>query len=331
MEWNEMMEVPMNTHSPLWFVKLTLVLCLALATNVAQPAGLASASSATGPYIVFVGGTFGGTHNWTPWSNTVRHAEIGRWDTGPRIGDCTFTSYCGYHYGDDLQVVIEVGSGGLVSFDWWMQSTIDRAFDWVDIYLSVPNRPIVFIVTHANPACPSGYLCSLVTSPVTHITLDLTPYANQQVRLIFDTMTTPLGGVQGAATKAFVDNLQVGDLPSAPYLFTGFLSPLKNPPALNGLQAGKAVSVKFSLNGYQGPNIMAPDYPATHLIDCNTGVPLDNTEQTVDWDRSNLLYRADTGNYVFGWKSNPAWAGTCRQLVFRLDDGTTHRVNFQFK
>jgi extracellular elastinolytic metalloproteinase len=31
------------------------------------------------------------------------------------------------------------------------------------------------------------------------------------------------------------------------------------------------------------------------------------------------------------WKTNKAWAGTCRQLIVTLVDGTSHRADFKFK
>jgi hypothetical protein len=31
------------------------------------------------------------------------------------------------------------------------------------------------------------------------------------------------------------------------------------------------------------------------------------------------------------WKTDPSWAGTCRQLVVELNDGSIHRANFRFK
>ncbi|MGH8468315.1 MAG: PxKF domain-containing protein [Gammaproteobacteria bacterium] len=31
------------------------------------------------------------------------------------------------------------------------------------------------------------------------------------------------------------------------------------------------------------------------------------------------------------WKTSKAWAGTCRQLVVRLNDGTEHKASFKFK
>ncbi|HET8768324.1 MAG TPA: PxKF domain-containing protein [Pedococcus sp.] len=45
---------------------------------------------------------------------------------------------------------------------------------------------------------------------------------------------------------------------------------------------------------------------------------------------SSLQYDAATGTYTYVWKSDKAWAGSCRQLVVKLDDGTLHRANFKF-
>jgi hypothetical protein len=33
---------------------------------------------------------------------------------------------------------------------------------------------------------------------------------------------------------------------------------------------------------------------------------------------------------MFLLKTEKSWAGGCRQLVLKLDDGTLHRVDFQF-
>ena len=33
---------------------------------------------------------------------------------------------------------------------------------------------------------------------------------------------------------------------------------------------------------------------------------------------------------MFLWKTEKNWAGGCRQLVLKLDDGTFHRVDVQF-
>jgi hypothetical protein len=54
-------------------------------------------------------------------------------------------------------------------------------------------------------------------------------------------------------------------------------------------------------------------------------------QETVAAGGSSLNYDAATDQYVYVWKTDASWAGTCRQLVVRLNDGTEHRANFQFK
>jgi hypothetical protein len=40
---------------------------------------------------------------------------------------------------------------------------------------------------------------------------------------------------------------------------------------------------------------------------------------------------AATGQYSYTWKTDKRWAGTCRQLVVRLVDGSEHIASFQFR
>ena len=49
------------------------------------------------------------------------------------------------------------------------------------------------------------------------------------------------------------------------------LGPLKSPPALNSAKAGSSVTIKFSLGGDQGPDVIATDYPQSVALDCGTG------------------------------------------------------------
>ena len=46
---------------------------------------------------------------------------------------------------------------------------------------------------------------------------------------------------------------------------------------------------------------------------------------------SSLAYDAMSDQYIYVWKTETAWAGSCRQLIVRLADGTDHRANFTFK
>ena len=57
---------------------------------------------------------------------------------------------------------------------------------------------------------------------------------------------------------------------------------------------------------------------------------MDAIEQTASASSSGLSYDATTDQYTYVWKTNKAWANTCRQLAVELDDGSTHLADFKF-
>ncbi|HEX8775139.1 MAG TPA: immunoglobulin-like domain-containing protein [Pyrinomonadaceae bacterium] len=115
------------------------------------------------------------------------------------------------------------------------------------------------------------------------------------------------------------------------YNFTGFFQPVDNLPTLNQVNAGKAIPVKFSLSGNKGLNIFAPNSPSSGVIQCGTNDPVVDIEETVTAGGSSLSYTAGSDQYNYVWKTESSWAGTCRQLVLQLNDGSVHRANFKFK
>ena len=112
------------------------------------------------------------------------------------------------------------------------------------------------------------------------------------------------------------------------YAFNGFRSPVDNLPTLNTVKAGSAVPVKFSLSGDQGLGIIASGYPASKQVACDAA-PTDAIEQTVTAGGSSLSYDVLADQYNYVWKTEKGWAGTCRQFVLKLDDGTFHQANFK--
>ena len=140
------------------------------------------------------------------------------------------------------------------------------------------------------------------------------------------TVTAVDAAGNGSATtfKVFVR------LPPPPgYVFQGFFAPVDNPPTMNRMKAGGAVPVKFSLTGNFGLNIFQTGYPASQPMSCQ-GVALDDVEQTVAAGSSTLNYDAVTDQYNYVWKTDKSWAGTCRQLVLKLGDGTVKTALFTF-
>jgi hypothetical protein len=115
------------------------------------------------------------------------------------------------------------------------------------------------------------------------------------------------------------------------YNFAGFFQPVDNLPMVNIVSAGSAISVKFSLNGNLGLNIMAAGYPASSPVTCNANEPGAVIEETVNASANTLTYDAVSDRYSYVWKTNKAWKGTCRILVVRLNDGSDHFAKFSFK
>ncbi|MFL6231257.1 MAG: HYR domain-containing protein [Pyrinomonadaceae bacterium] len=113
------------------------------------------------------------------------------------------------------------------------------------------------------------------------------------------------------------------------YPFTGFFSPVINLPTLNAVNAGRAIPVKFSLSGNRGLNIFAANSPSSGPFACGSTDPATDLTETLTAGSSSLTY--DTNQYIYVWKTDSAWAGTCRQLVLSLNDGSVYRANFKFK
>jgi CSLREA domain-containing protein len=120
------------------------------------------------------------------------------------------------------------------------------------------------------------------------------------------------------------------ELQGSTYDFSGFFSPVDNPPDINEVKAGRAIPVKFSLGGDQGLDIFESGYPTSQQIDCASTASVDPIEETVTAGSSSLSYDATTDTYTYVWKTDKAWADTCRELVVTLNDGSTHVANFQF-
>ncbi|PYE50951.1 hypothetical protein DES52_11618 [Deinococcus yavapaiensis KR-236] len=117
---------------------------------------------------------------------------------------------------------------------------------------------------------------------------------------------------------------------SVVYPFTGFFQPVDNLPAVNTVKAGSSIPVKFSLGGNQGLNIFAPNFPTSTQMTCDASAIIDPIEETVTAGGSSLSYDAVTNQYVYVWKTDKAWANTCRKLMVKFADGTERVAHFRF-
>jgi hypothetical protein len=113
--------------------------------------------------------------------------------------------------------------------------------------------------------------------------------------------------------------------------FKGFFQPVDNEPTINTVNSGRAIPVKFGLGGDQGLDIFATGYPKSQAVSCATDVPTEAIEATVTAGQSSLSYDAGNDQYNYVWKTDDAWANTCRVLIVKLRDGTSHEAKFKFK
>ena len=117
----------------------------------------------------------------------------------------------------------------------------------------------------------------------------------------------------------------------APYAFGGFKSPVAGSGVRNLIKAGSAIPVKFSLGGNRGLSIFTAGSPASTRVACDTSAPLDVIATTLTAGASSLGYDAGADQYTYIWKTEAAWAGTCRLLALSFGDGSHQQVIFQFK
>lgn len=122
-----------------------------------------------------------------------------------------------------------------------------------------------------------------------------------------------------------------GPGPGPTYPWSGFNGAIDDPPTLNRVKAGAAVPAQFSLGGDRGLEIFASGYPKSAQVGCGASAPQDAVEETVSAGKSGLSYDTATDEYSYVWKTNKAWADSCRELILMLDDGSEHRALFKFK
>jgi hypothetical protein len=116
------------------------------------------------------------------------------------------------------------------------------------------------------------------------------------------------------------------------YNWSGFFAPVDNRPVINTVNAGQAIPLKFNLGGDFGLDIFAPGDPSSHQVACASGGASSSpVEETLTAGKSGLQYDLASGLYTYVWKTDKSWAGTCRLLTLRLNDGAEHSAFFQFQ
>ena len=115
------------------------------------------------------------------------------------------------------------------------------------------------------------------------------------------------------------------------YDFEGFLWPVRNRPHVNRWRAGLPVPIRFELGGDQGRDVIEDGWPQVAEVECGAGEEPVAGEPAGHprWFRE-LVFRHRRDRYVLLWKTERDWAGSCRQFMLKLDDGTVKRAEFEF-
>ena len=199
------------------------------------------------------------------------------------------------------------------------------------------NRPLggrsVFFVVHNNSG--TTFVRSVIAdylgnAPLGSVTLPPDTYT---VDVYFNGMI-PIGDGQtlSLSDNYYDSSYQLGlSLTLKIFNFTGFFEPVKNPPIFNQFKAGRAVPIKFSLDGDRGMDIFAAGYPRSEEISCDAVDTVNNVKNTLSDSMSSLSYDSTAKQYNYVWKTEKSWSGTCRQLTVGLIDGQTYLLNFIFK
>lgn len=115
------------------------------------------------------------------------------------------------------------------------------------------------------------------------------------------------------------------------YGFSSFSGPVDNPPMVNSASAGRSIPLKWRI-------VNAAGAPITNLSSvtvtsaaggCSANVPADPVEEYAI--TASGLQNLGDGYYQFNWKTERAWAGSCRTLRLNLGDGVVRTALFQFR
>jgi hypothetical protein len=117
--------------------------------------------------------------------------------------------------------------------------------------------------------------------------------------------------------------------PTPPVLtFRGFFLPVRNMPVVNRMTAGRAIPVRFSIEGQGGSLALQAGAPTSTAVACRPGMSERSVEEHVNAATSRMQVVGT--RFTYTWKTNSMWAGTCRKLVVTLADGSTHEALFRF-
>ena len=122
-----------------------------------------------------------------------------------------------------------------------------------------------------------------------------------------------------------LDGVEAFDLPATclQAVFGGFKPPVDDPPAINSVNAGSTVPVKFTLSGAPSPLVID-----SQPVDCVTLVPTGEAPEPPTVIGGGVKRRGD--NVQFNWQTDGDWENTCRRLTIRIPAPSDAVAYFSF-
>ena len=138
---------------------------------------------------------------------------------------------------------------------------------------------------------------------------------------------SPDGNYTRVIKTVTITVLAVETPPPAPgRTFRGFFLPVHNKPLVNRVAAGRAIPVKFSVEG-PGGSLALPGLVKSIAVACRPGMSERSVDEHVNAASSRLQVVGT--RYTYTWKTSTAWEGTCRSLVVTVD-GRDYEALFHF-
>jgi uncharacterized repeat protein (TIGR01451 family) len=191
----------------------------------------------------------------------------------------------------------------------------------------------VFVPALSSPSCSAS--TGVVTCNVGPLTVSPDPASTAQVTIVV-TVKQPRLLTNQAAVSSDPDvtffQSNATRATQVQFNWSGFNPPISNPPTVNLVQSGSTIPVKFALGGNFGDNIFAT-MPQSVQVDCAS---LPGTVNVIPGTAVSVTSPGALGfnlvtapnQYLFTWQTSTAYAGTCRELIVQLNDGTPAHVAF---
>ena len=124
---------------------------------------------------------------------------------------------------------------------------------------------------------------------------------------------------------------EVGTVIEIPtYTFSGFTRFANGKPIKDWAIPGHRIFLGFELGKNWGDDVMLPESPSVRQVSCTTGAPVGPSQPAVGVGGVAPHFSAKDGTYVWEWDSDPAWGGTCQELTFDFNDGSSASTTITF-